>query len=79
MGTNGVSESMKLSEVQLEVLRRLLAPSFGQLQQLEAQANIARQTINSILGAYLEGLGFSSELNVDLATGVLSPVTVAQV
>ena len=64
----------QLSRGQLRVLRTRLASYLSRLQEQEAQAEMTRKTINDITGAYLAGLGLPTESNVDLATGLLTPV-----
>ena len=76
---NGGSETVKLSEQQLKQLQQLLGPYFNKLQALEMQSNSVREVINNIAGAYLTGLGISSEMNIDLVTGDLTPSKVAQI
>ena len=64
----------QLSRGQLRVLRTRLASYLSRLQEQEAEAEMTRKTINDITGAYLAGLGLPTESNVDLATGLLTPV-----
>ena len=73
MTTNGVAQMMTLSKEQLLELQKIMNPYFAQVQQLEAQANAVRKTINDIAGAYLAGLGMPTDMSIDLATGGISP------
>jgi len=74
MSTNGATDSTGLSEIQLQQLTGLLSPYLVELQRVESQANAMRQTINTIASAYLAGLGLPVNMNIDLKSGVLTPV-----
>ena len=64
----------QLSRSQLLVLRTRLAPYLTRLQDQQQQLGMTGKIINDITGAYLAGLGLPTESNVDLATGILTPV-----
>ena len=68
------TELPNLSQDQLRVLRTRLASYLARFQGQQEQLEMTRKTINDITGAYLAGLGLPTESNVDLATGILTPV-----
>jgi hypothetical protein len=71
MTPNGRHEVLQLSETQRQQLQNLLGPYFAQLQATQ-------KMLNDIAGAYLTGMGLSPDVNIDMATGVLTPMKVTE-
>ena len=67
----------QLPKAQLDELTSLIQPYLQQIQQLEQKLAMLRGAANAIGGAYLRGLGIKEQVNIDLATGLLTPLAVA--
>ena len=68
-------DTNKLTDLQLRRIQQKLGPYFASLQQLELQMNVVRKAIDDIAGAYLIGLGLPENQNIDLISGVLTPLS----
>ena len=71
---NGAHEVTNLSEAQLKLLNFMLSKYLQERTSLEARIAVINKTMEDIAGAYLAGLGITDTMNVDLATGKLTPV-----
>ena len=75
----GVSEVTNLSGAQLSQLNLMIGGYLQEKTTLEARIKVIDKTVADIAGAYLAGLGVTQTMNVDLATGKLTPVPDAPV
>ena len=71
----GVAEIQQLSEAQLQMLNRMISGYLQEKTSLEARIAVINKTLSDISGAYLAGLGFDQAMNIELATGKLTPVS----
>ena len=71
---NGTIELTELSAEKLKLLNFMLSGYYDEKATLEARIAVINKTLSDMSGAYLAGLGVVQTMNIDLATGKLTPV-----